>query len=439
MSDREDMYEMHRDHTRYSTPVPELDDHRHQIASVARSDRGRRGTIDTLYDQLDHEEPFNPVQEFFRRQEEAEDNESAIVDHEEVLTMPRRMMSIRPRVLSTGSRATSPPNSVKAFAEARKRERDHSMGEAPLKSIEAVDHAVDPRDDRSLHRTFSRRSARSHKSRRFTNETDAQSIKNSIHSSAAEDVCFPQQTKVDETRDKKKLYIDFDFLERFIAEDERDHTPPKNQPRPRQFLDMRSPFSMPKLNLSSTSISSKKVVDEVCDEKVGKSTTENYDGNRFSFFSSAWDSTIHAAEFGDLIMPGEDVRNLFYLPPSENDGVWWLNMSNPTEEEIRAICKAFGIHPLTMEDIEKQETREKIELFPAYYFACFRSFNILPVEDEKEAVELEPFNVYVIVFREGTLSFSFAANRHVAVVRKRITALKEYVSLSSDWICYALM
>ena len=114
-------------------------------------------------------------------------------------------------------------------------------------------------------------------------------------------------------------------------------------------------------------------------------------------------------------------------------------MSNPTEEEIRAICKAFHIHPLTMEDIEKQETREKIELFPAYYFACFRSFNIVPSDDPNEAVELDPFNVYVIVFREGTLSFSFAPNRHVGVVRKRITALKDYVALSSDWICYALM
>jgi magnesium transporter len=93
-----------------------------------------------------------------------------------------------------------------------------------------------------------------------------------------------------------------------------------------------------------------------------------------------------------------------------------------------------------MEDIEKQETREKIELFPAYYFACFRSFNTIKSDEAGNvATELDPFNVYVIVFREGTLSFSFAPNQHVGVVRKRITALKDYVALSSDWICYALM
>jgi magnesium transporter len=164
------------------------------------------------------------------------------------------------------------------------------------------------------------------------------------------------------------------------------------------------------------------------------------DVNRFEFFSSQQESTIHAAEFGDLILPGEDIRNLFSLPQGEGgeegEGVWWLNMNNPTEEEIRAICRAFGVHPLTIEDIGTQEAREKIELFSSYYFACFRSFNIVEIDDGQE---YEPFNIYVVVFREGTLSFSFSQNSHAASVRKRITMLKDYVALSSDWICYALM
>ena len=57
------------------------------------------------------------------------------------------------------------------------------------------------------------------------------------------------------------------------------------------------------------------------------------DPNRISFFSSAWESTIHAAELGDLVLPGEDLfSNLFDLPSGE-DGVWWLNVNNPSKEE----------------------------------------------------------------------------------------------------------
>lgn len=429
MSDEEDVYEMHRDDTRYSTPVPELDDHRHQMASVQRPQRSRRGTIDTLYGAQAMNESGTDlawVDDALARTNTRRDNENAIEDGEGVSPMQQR--SRRP---TADSRAMSPPNSVKAFAAARRRERDHSV-EAAQKKLG---------DDRSIHRTVSRNSRVSQRSRRYTNETDGISVADSIHSSAAEDVCFPQST-ANFPRDKRKLYIDFDFLENFIAEEERDHTPPKNQPAPRTaFKDLRSSASISKSAIvDSVSLpEEKKEMDDILDEKLGKPTTDHYDGNRFSFFSSAWESTIHAAEFGDLIMPGEDVRNLFYLPENEDDGVWWLNLSNPTEEEIRAICKAFQIHPLTMEDIEKQETREKIELFPAYYFACFRSFNTITNEDGNGATELDPFNVYVIVFREGTLSFSFAPNRHVGVVRKRITALKDYVALSSDWICYALM
>jgi magnesium transporter len=414
MSDHEGVFDDARDDTRYSTPVPELDDHRLQSPSVQRPERERRGTVDTLYGTAGRNEMAWIHDGEFRVN--ARDFESAVDDGESPCVSPAPDRPRRPTVASIDARGISPPNSVKAFAEARRQ------------------------DDRSLHRTLSsmsRRSRRSHRSRRYTNDNDANSVA-ATTPSVEEDVCFPQQTS-DEKRDKRKLYIDFDYLERFIAEEERDRTPPKNQPKPRIFKDLRAQGQKDGLSdieiekTSSTDTSLKK--DNRLDEKFDAHQAAEL--NRFSFFSSAWESTIHAADFGDLIMPGEDVRGLFSMPEDEEDGVWWLNMVNPTEEEIRSICKAFGIHPLTIEDIEKQETREKIELFPSYYFACFRSFHKL--ENEDGTTELEPYNVYVIVFREGTLSFSFAPNPHAAQVRKRITALKDYVALSSDWICYALM
>jgi hypothetical protein len=62
--------------------------------------------------------------------------------------------------------------------------------------------------------------------------------------------------------------------------------------------------------------------------------------------------------------------------------------------------QVFSIHPLTTEDIQMEETREKIELFRNYYFVCFRSFD----QDQYSPTYLEPLNMYIIVFREGILS-----------------------------------
>ena len=114
---------------------------------------------------------------------------------------------------------------------------------------------------------------------------------------------------------------------------------------------------------------------------------------------------------------------------------FWLDVLSPTDTEMRVISKAFGIHPLTAEDIMMQEAREKVELFPKYYFVNYRTFE----QDVNSEDYLEPVNMYVVVFPEGVISFHFAMTPHPANVRRRIRQLKEYLQASSDWISYALI
>ncbi|KAL4807033.1 hypothetical protein BDV18DRAFT_111786 [Aspergillus unguis] len=114
---------------------------------------------------------------------------------------------------------------------------------------------------------------------------------------------------------------------------------------------------------------------------------------------------------------------------------FWLDVLCPTDAEMRVIAKAFGIHALTAEDIMMQEAREKVELFRNYYFLNYRTFE----QDPNSENYLEPVNMYVVVFREGILSFHFSQTPHPANVRRRIRQLMDYLILSSDWISYALI
>lgn len=114
---------------------------------------------------------------------------------------------------------------------------------------------------------------------------------------------------------------------------------------------------------------------------------------------------------------------------------FWLDILSPTETEMRVLSKTFGIHALTAEDIMMQEAREKVELFRNYYFINYRTFE----QDMNSEDFLEPVNMYVIVFREGVLSFHFSMAPHPANVRRRIRQLKDYLILSSDWISYAII
>lgn len=153
--------------------------------------------------------------------------------------------------------------------------------------------------------------------------------------------------------------------------------------------------------------------------------------DRFSFFHSDNEETVHSPDLAGLVEEGKTVSELFH----NGESTWWLDCICPTDAEMKVLAKAFGIHPLTAEDIRMQETREKVELFRNYYFVCFHTF-----EPDKESEDyLEPINVYIVVFRDGILTFHFSPILHPANVRRRVRQLREYVDVSADWIGYAMI
>ncbi|KAF2128579.1 magnesium transporter ALR1 [Dothidotthia symphoricarpi CBS 119687] len=452
--------------TRFSTPVSELDDHRHQPASLPRADAGspprsRRPTFasthqpeqSTLLAQVNEALEANAVT---RR-----DFEFAVVDDDAPFLSPdaygrrpslatgphaRRDTFRRPRDpaverlarsrgSSTSSRSVSPPNSVDAFAGPRRRDRAGTMNSHAPSEL-----------DLGLHRTHSRGTTR----RPTISDERPDDLPHievaSAHSSAEEDVCFPVQEDPGKT-----TRFDYEELEEFIAEvQERTpigdhlHRKPSVESRilkPKIFADLRPKSSHSSVHKEADA-QTLKDVDPATQEKLAEEGLAHvFDNgrpdvklNRWTFFSSELDDTIHAAELGGLLMPGEHFRDLFETPP--DGGVWWMDMVNPTEEEVFAICKAFGVHPLTREDICIQEPREKVELFHQYYFVSFRSF----FQADKESEDyLEPVNFYAVVFKEGLLTFTFCESPHTLNVRKRISRLRDYINLNADWICYALI
>ncbi|WPH00192.1 putative metal ion transporter c17a12.14 [Acrodontium crateriforme] len=114
---------------------------------------------------------------------------------------------------------------------------------------------------------------------------------------------------------------------------------------------------------------------------------------------------------------------------------FWLDVLNPTDMEMKVISKAFGIHQLTTEDILMEEPREKVELFSNYYFVNYRSFE----QDKDDEDYMEPVNMYVVVFRDGVITFHQTMTPHPANVRRRIRQLNDYMSPTADWISYAII
>ncbi|KAL6719638.1 hypothetical protein ACLMJK_001559 [Lecanora helva] len=468
-----------RSQTRFSTPVSELDDHRHQSST-----RPRRDTVGSghgPHNPMENRNAFPIVEmgegrpDFLNINDElrnagsiSRDFEQAIIDDdrsghgERVIerkgsvnptgpAVPRRGRRSqnhlgRSRESSTSSRSTSPANSVDAFAKPRRRERTNTIGS---KGPSELDLGLQRTHSGSTHRRSRRPTFNNGSVRNLNIQTDDCA---SYHE-ATNDVCFPTS---DES-EKGGFSIDFEELDDFVAQSMKKprvsrqrHSFSSHGQKPKIFDDLRTQ-NIPKIvtqSSSSLQVKSDSVIgdgDVKINDKDGAS--DDFGGvlkekelvetepTRYSFFNSELEQTVHAVDFADLFAPGETSRDLFSLPPDDG-GVWWLDITNPTEEELHVFQRAFGIHRLTTEDIVTQEAREKVELFKQYYFVCFRSFfQVSPTHEDY----MDPVSIYMIVFRTGILTITYKESPHAANVRTRIGKLRDYMMLSADWICYAMI
>jgi len=55
----------------------------------------------------------------------------------------------------------------------------------------------------------------------------------------------------------------------------------------------------------------------------------------------------------------------------EHDEYFWLDLTDPGEEEVRALDEAFSFHPLALEDMVKRGQRPKLDDFGDYMFLVY--------------------------------------------------------------------
>ncbi|KAI9286558.1 hypothetical protein BC943DRAFT_275838 [Umbelopsis sp. AD052] len=149
---------------------------------------------------------------------------------------------------------------------------------------------------------------------------------------------------------------------------------------------------------------------------------------RFVFYSVTT-GTVRSDSLAGLQHEGSNLEALLLA------GNFWIDITSPTDNEMKIISKVFGIHPLTTEDILTEESREKCEIFPNYMFVCYRAFN----QDHYSPDFLEPVNYYNVVFKHGLISFHFEPSSHSHNVRKRARHLQSFMNVTSDWINYAII
>ncbi|KAL2813323.1 hypothetical protein BDW59DRAFT_31842 [Aspergillus cavernicola] len=166
--------------------------------------------------------------------------------------------------------------------------------------------------------------------------------------------------------------------------------------------------------------------------------------SHFTYFSCFSQEIQHTSNWEEIPLLHNNATK-----GKSNSGLWWLDVCDATETDVNAVARSLSMHLLTIEDILLQEPRQKIETFPGYYLISLRTLASasMPEKDDIEPAEntflspstAAPTMLYILVFSQGTVTFSQSNCEHTSRIRSRISRQHDPSVLSSDWICYALL
>lgn len=88
----------------------------------------------------------------------------------------------------------------------------------------------------------------------------------------------------------------------------------------------------------------------------------------------------------------------------DNDGYLWIDLCEPTAEELELVSEEFGLHPLAVEDAVKAHQRPKLDTYPDSLFMVLKRAGYQPDDHTVTVDEVMIFlgDSYVMTVGHGT-------------------------------------
>jgi magnesium transporter len=114
--------------------------------------------------------------------------------------------------------------------------------------------------------------------------------------------------------------------------------------------------------------------------------------------------TVNVHSNGQVLendLPLESISDILEKP----DQLLWLDVADPTADDLSLLANEFQIHPLAIEDIQLQHQRPKVDFYDSAILIVFYSLQT-SAKKPVALVEIELLvgKNFVITFHEGTIS-----------------------------------
>ncbi|WP_093798361.1 magnesium and cobalt transport protein CorA [Streptomyces sp. Wb2n-11] len=147
-------------------------------------------------------------------------------------------------------------------------------------------------------------------------------------------------------------------------------------------------------------------------------------------------SVVHAALYrdGHRVSTPDSLAETFRQLREYPDGMAWIGLHRPSEDEIHSLAAEFDLHPLAVEDALEAHQRPKLERYGETLFVVLRAARYLDAVEEVDFGELHVFvgQDFVITVRHG-------AAPDLSVVRRRMEETPELLALGPEAVLYAIL
>ncbi|MBT2528761.1 magnesium and cobalt transport protein CorA [Streptomyces sp. ISL-99] len=147
-------------------------------------------------------------------------------------------------------------------------------------------------------------------------------------------------------------------------------------------------------------------------------------------------SVVHAALYRDgrRVSTPDSLAETFRELRQYPDGMAWIGLHRPSEDEIHSLAAEFDLHPLAVEDALEAHQRPKLERYGETLFVVLRAARYLDAAEEVDFGELHVFvgHDFVITVRHG-------AAPDLSAVRRRMEVAPELLALGPEAVLYAIL
>ncbi|MGW4704307.1 magnesium and cobalt transport protein CorA [Streptomyces sp. NPDC004285] len=116
------------------------------------------------------------------------------------------------------------------------------------------------------------------------------------------------------------------------------------------------------------------------------------------------------------------------------DGMAWIGLQRPTEEELHSLAAEFDLHELAVEDAMEAHQRPKLERYGDTLFVVLRAARYLDAPEEVDFGEL-----HVFVGPDFLITVRHGAAPDLSAVRRRMEENPDLLALGPEAVLYAIL